>query len=515
MIINTVRKNNIVGGLMKKTIWLMMMLFLALLLLPITTFAKDAANDVRLANEHITAALAAAQKDDFKTSEASFDTFRTTWFQIEEGIKSKSKDAYRDIEQTMGEVKFAYIQQPLDKTALTTALQKLSRQNNDFIQGNLQNFKQANTANGNNKSTVDSLIILLDQAIKDIQQNQLQDARDKVQQFRQSWLDVEGMVVTQSSKVYTAAENDMVVSYAQLLENPPDKSGALKTLGTMRDYLAPLAAKTSYTMIDAVTIILREGLEALLVIVALLGFLKKSGHQSKEKWIWSGVGVGVLVSVIVGVVVQVLFSSGTFGSNNFLIGGITGIFAALMLVYMSYWLHSKSSLAQWNRYISVKSNNALASGSLWSLAILSFLAIFREGTEMVLFFIGMASSISLSSLLSGIGLGIAILAIISFLILKLGLKIPMRPFFLISSFFVFYLCFKFLGMGIHGLQLAGTLQATRISAFPTIEFLALYATWENIIPQAVLLLSALLIVILSKIKDFKFRRQLQLKQNTN
>jgi high-affinity iron transporter len=500
---------------MKKTIRLMMMLFLSLLLLPMTMLAKDAANDVRLANEHIIAAIAAAQKDDFKTSEASFNTFRTTWFQIEDGIKSKSIDAYRDIEQTMGEVKFAYIQLPIDKIALMSALQKLSQQNNDFIQGNLQNFKKANAANGSQKSTVDSLIILLDQAIQDIQQNKLQASRDKVQQFRQSWLDVEGIVVAQSSKVYTSAENDMVVSYAQLQENPPDTAGAIKTLSAMREYLAPLAAKTSYTMIDAVTIILREGLEALLVIVALLGFLKKSGHQSKEKWIWSGVGIGVFVSIVVGVVVQVLFSSGTFGSNNFLIAGITGIFAALMLVYMSYWLHSKSSLAQWSRYISVKSTNALASGSLWSLAILSFLAIFREGTETVLFFIGMASSISLSSLLGGIGLGVAVLAFISFLILKVGLKIPMRPFFLISSFFVFYLCFKFLGMGIHGLQLAGTLQATRISTFPTIEFLALYATWENVIPQAALLLSAILIVIWSKIKDFKFRKQLQLKQNTN
>jgi high-affinity iron transporter len=247
----------------------------------------------------------------------------------------------------------------------------------------------------------------------------------------------------------------------------------------------------------------------------LLGFLKKSGHQTKEKWIWSGVGFGVILSVILGVVVQMLFASGTFGNNNFLIVGFTGLFAAIMLIYMSYWLHSKASLVQWNQYINSKSTKALASGSLWSLAVLSFLAVFREGTEMVLFFIGMASSISLTSLLGGIGIGVGILAVVSYLILKIGVKIPMRPFFLISSVFVFYLCFKFLGMGINGLQLAGVLHATRVSFMPTIQFFAIYATWESIIPQALLLISAIIIVIWSKRKDFKFRKQLLVQQNTN
>ncbi|MDB5054073.1 MAG: efeU 1 [Bacilli bacterium] len=500
---------------MRKTRWMMTILCLSLFLVPLTVFAQDAESDLRSANEQITNAIASVQKDDFKAAQESLNAYSTTWLQIEAGIKNKSKDAYRSIEETMGDVKFAFLQKPLNKAAILTGLQKLNQKDNDFIAGNLKNFKSAVSNSSSDKSTVASLVALLDQALSDIQQNQIQDAKDKVQQFRQSWLDVEGFVVTQSSNVYSAAESDMVVSYSQLSASPADKIGAQKTLQTMREYLSPLAAKTNYTMLDAVTIILREGLEALLVIVALLGFLKKSGHQDKEKWIWSGVGFGVTVSIILGVIVQVLFASGTFGSNNFLISGFTGLFAAVMLVYMSYWLHSKSSLAQWTQYINTKSTNALASGSLWSLAILSFLAVFREGTEMVLFFIGMASSISLSSLLSGIVLGIAILAVLAYLVLKIGVKIPMRPFFLISSVFVFYLCFKFFGMGVHGLQLSGVLQATPVNSFPTVEFFALYPTWENIIPQAALLLIALVVVVWSKRKDFKLREQLRLQQNTN
>ena len=177
-----------------------------------------------------------------------------------------------------------------------------------------------------------------------------------------------------------------------------------------------------------------------------------------------------------------------------------------MLMYMSYWLHSKSSIAEWQRYIRTQSTKALDTGSLWSLAILSFLAVFREGTETVLFFIGMASSIKISSLLIGIALGAFILIILSYLILKVGLKIPMRPFFLVSSILMFYLCFKFTGMGIHGLQLAGLLPATHLS-IPTIDFFAIYPSWESTIPQVILLAVAVILAVWNKKKDTKLEQQ--------
>jgi high-affinity iron transporter len=169
---------------------------------------------------------------------------------------------------------------------------------------------------------------------------------------------------------------------------------------------------------------------------------------------------------------------------------------------MSYWLHSKSNIQQWNSYIKSQSTKALNTGSLLSLAVLSFLAIFREGTETVLFFIGMASSIDIKTLLIGIALGFAILAILSYLILKVGLKIPMRPFFLVSSILMFYLCFKFTGMGIHGLQLSGLLPATQ-APIPTIDFFAIYSTWESFIPQMILLALAIVIAIINNLSSKK------------
>jgi len=313
--------------------------------------------------------------------------------------------------------------------------------------------------------------------------------------FNSSWLEVEGVVLTKSQKIYNDAEKDMVGAKAYLEVNPAQPDKALKTIERMYGYLSPIAGETSYTTLDVITIILREGLEALLVVIALLGFLKKSGHEDKKGWIYGGVGIGLGVSIVLAVLVKVLFASGTFGNNNFLISGWTGVFAAVMLIYVSYWLHSKSSAMGWQSYIQKTGTKALATGSLFSLGLLAFLAVFREGTETVLFYIGMASSISLFKLVLGIGLGCMILLVIALLILKVGLRIPMKPFFMVSSLLVFYLGLKFTGMGINGLQLAGVLPATTSDFLPSISWLAVYPAWESFIPQVILLIGAVVMVL--------------------
>lgn len=176
-----------------------------------------------------------------------------------------------------------------------------------------------------------------------------------------------------------------------------------------------------------------------------------------------------------------------------------------MLIYVSYWLHSKSSVKAWQSYVNDKSSQAIATGSLFSLGLLAFLAVFREGTETVLFYIGMASSIKLSDLLIGIAIGMAILVFIALLILKVGLRIPMRPFFMVSSLLVFYLGLKFTGMGINGLQLAGLLPATSSDILPSIGWIGMYPTWEGFLPQLILIIVAITMLFINQInsKDLK------------
>jgi high-affinity iron transporter len=322
-----------------------------------------------------------------------------------------------------------------------------------------------------------------------------------ISNVRQSWLSVEGKVVSQSSQIYNQSERDLVIVNA-MIQNK-DYHSASSRLSNMIKYLSPLALEKGYSMWDAAMIPVREGLEALLVVGALLAFVKKTNEGKGKGWIWSGVSLGIGLSALLAIIVKFVFKSGAFGDNNFLIAGITGLFAAIMLLYMSYWLHSKSNIAEWNRYIKAKSQAALTSGSLISLGFLSFLAVFREGTETVLFVIGMVNQISLQNLFLGLLVGLGILAVIAILMFVVGIKLPIRPFFMVSSLIIFYLCLKFTGLGIHSLQLAGVLPTTLASHFPSISFIAFFPTWESMIPQFILLIFALSVLMLNRSKRRK------------
>lgn len=463
-----------------------------LLFIPVTpALALDAKTALTDADKIVDKSYSFVKSGNIAAAKENYSKFTEGWKDYEDDVKAQSKQAYGDIESKMGMVDFLFSQEPVQKDNLLKALEDLKQTNESFIQGK---YNVSSTVENNSKTQVTDLVVILENAKIQIKNGDNESALKSMQDFSSKWLDVEGVVLTKSQKIYNDAEKDMVTAKAYLSMEPKQPEKALKVIERMDGYMAQVAGDNSYNIIDVITIILREGLEALLVVVALLGFIKKSGNDDKKAWIYGGVGVGMALSCAIAIFVKVLFTSGSFGNNNFLISGWTGVFAAIMLIYVSYWLHSKSSIKDWNNFIKSKGTKALATGSLFSLGFLAFLAVFREGTEIVLFYIGMASSVGLPVLLSGIAIGALILILIAFLILKLGLRIPMRPFFLVSSILVFYLALKFTGMGINGLQNAGFLTATTSDNLPTIPWLAVYPAWQSVIPQIALILAAIVIV---------------------
>jgi len=232
--------------------------------------------------------------------------------------------------------------------------------------------------------------------------------------------------------------------------------------------------------------------------VALCAFLVKSNNGDKSRWIWIGAGAGILASVITALVIHLVFANIAVGSNRELLEGLTGLVAAAMLFYVSYWLHSKSSMGAWQVYIKEKTTTALAQNSVFSLALLAFLAVFREGAETVLFYIGIAPSISTADLLGGLGLGSLILVVVAVLMLGLGLRIPLQPFFLFTSLLIYYLGFKFVGSGIHALQVAGLLPADTASFLPSVDALGLYPTWETTLVQLAIFVIAIGVVLYNR-----------------
>jgi high-affinity iron transporter len=457
-------------------------------------FATPQADMQRL-DGYLQEAIVKVQQQDMRGAATAFGHYKDTWFEIEDGVKSVSRQAYKDIETGMGEVKFALSSPSPDPAEVLKALQQLQTLDQKFMTGGFSAETAQTPGNPTHKVTIASLLSHLEVADTALKHQNISLATTQIQQFKTDWLEVEGLVAAKSHPAYVSIEDNMGNAYSFLKANPPQVASAQTAITALLTTLQPFATTTiQYTLFDAAVILLREGLEALLVLIALLAFLNKSGNANKGNWIWMGAGIGVLVSVATAIVINLVFNQVAMGANRELMEGITGLVAAVMLFYVSYWLHSKSSLMAWQGYIRNQVNNALAQNSLWSLAILSFMAVYREGAETTLFYIGIAPSINTSDLILGLGLGTVGLIIFAVLMLGLGLKIPLKPFFLVTSVLIYYLGFKFVGAGIHSLQIAGILPATPASFFPAWEGLGLYSTWETTLPQLALVAITIAVV---------------------
>ncbi|MBV9388723.1 MAG: FTR1 family protein [Chroococcidiopsidaceae cyanobacterium CP_BM_ER_R8_30] len=483
--------------------WLLALALSAMLFvmaLPALATSTPQQNVQRL-DTYIEQALTKANAKNLQGAAAAFQQYANDWFDVEDGVKQTSRQAYKDIESASGEVKFAFSTEPPNQSQVVAALKKLHATHQKFITGGFNTSPNSTTPTGTSKVTIASLIERLNRAEVAIDGKDTATAANEIQGFQTDWLEVEGVVAAKSKQAYVDVENNMAKAYGFLKASPADVISAKRAIASLKQDLQPYAGKSlQYSLFDAAAILLREGLEALLVLVALLAFLSKSGNGDKAQWLWIGAGAGVLASILTAFVINLLFSNIAAGTNRELLEGITGLVAAVMLFYVSYWLHSKSSLGAWQGYIREQMTSALATNSVLSLALLAFLAVFREGAETVLFYIGIAPAISRTDLFEGLGLGLVVLVVIAVLMLGLGLKIPLKPFFVVASLLIYYLGFKFVGAGIHSLQVAGILPATPANLLPAVEGLGLYPTWETTLPQLALLVGAIAVILYTRRK---------------
>lgn len=337
----------------------------------------------------------------------------------------------------------------------------------------------------------------LEAAQSALERGDVATARADLAAFHQAWPSIETQVLAYSSSAYGEVENELTTATADLDANPANVDGARAAIGEMHDQLAPMIGATDqYSWFDSAITLLREGLEALLILSALLAFVTRAGRQDLRHRVWLGAGAGVLASLLVAAALQVAFSHAASGINRELLEGATGLVAAVMLLSMSFWLHRQTSLNDWRKFVASQAGRALTSGSAFTLPFIAFLAVFREGAETTILYLGMAAGISLADLLLGMAVGLALLAVIGLALFKFGLHLSMRPFFATVSVLLYYLAFKFVGTGIHSLQIAGVLPASTASYLPSVELLGLFPTWQTTLAQALLLIAALAVVVL-------------------
>ncbi|ALP37802.1 iron permease [Paenibacillus sp. IHB B 3084] len=435
--------------------------------------------------------LAAMQKGDWTAARADYDRIVKAWYQVETPIRSDNFPVYSALETKISLIRISMQAEPIRQEQALKEMQELTTLLSDYSQGKLVNTGQeagANSAANGSVASLSDAVKLLESARQDAAANQPEQAADKVGRFIALWPSVEGHVQISDPASYTAIENEMTEASGYLLSSPPNTVKAIQTLDQMLERLRPLTEERSYTAWDAALILLREGLEAILVLAALLAYAKKSGEAVAGRWIWAGAGTGLVLSGILAVLFTTLVAAAASGSMRELLEGVTGLIAVVLMLTVGSWLHSKSNAAAWNRFVENSVDSALARGSLWSLFAVSALAILREGAETAIFYIGMAPAIETSQLLIGIGSATVILVVLAFAIIKFSVRLPIRAFFLTATVLIYYLVFRFLGESIHSLQVAGKLPGHTTSSLPSISWLGMYPTWETFIPQVAVLI---------------------------
>jgi high-affinity iron transporter len=436
-------------------------------------------------------AMDAAQVGDIQTARARFGDFEEIWEQVESAVAGTSPESYRTIEERINAVREAF-ERGVPPARLAAAIEELDEGIDLYL-------TKAATASGKPARAVariESVVELVADARARLAAGDTAGALARVRDFQAEWPFVEAQVKARSPEAYRLVENELGIALSALNRSGSDRQ-AQEALTSIENALRSLTARESeYGPIDAAVILLREGLEAVLVITALLAFLNRSGHSDKAAWVWGGGLAGVLASVAAGLAANLALTGVAAATDPEVVEGVTALVAATLLVYVSYWLHSKSSLRAWQRYIQGTTSRALARGSLFGLGLIAFLAVFREGVETVIFYLGIAPAISSTSLLLGLGLGTGLLAGISAAIFLLGLRLPLRPFFLAASLLIYFLAFKFIGTGIHSLQVAGLLGVSVLDYLPAIDWLGIFPTWETALAQLALLLGALVVLVL-------------------
>ena len=254
--------------------------------------------------------------------------------------------------------------------------------------------------------------------------------------------------------------------------------------------LAPDQASVASAFLGAFTILLREGLEALLIVVAMLAFLNKADRRELTRPVHVGWTSALAAGVLTWWVATSLIS--VSGASRELTEGFGSLLAAAILLFVGIWMHGKAQAGQWQKYIREKLHNALARDSRWFLFALAFIAVYREVFETILFFTAMGAEGSVGSLVAGGVLGMATLGIIAVAMLRFSRRLPIGKFFSYSSALIAILAVVLAGKGVAALQEAGLLSIHPVPSLPRISMLGLFPTLQGVGAQVVTLLALLI-----------------------
>jgi len=291
-----------------------------------------------------------------------------------------------------------------------------------------------------------------------------------------------------------------------------DKQETVVTLQSLHNEISKLVEQArvkindsqlsqTVNFVSTFLIILREGVEAILVLAAIFAVLTKSGRREMSKYLHLGWLAALALGAFTWFVAANIFSIS--GASRELSEGITAIVASAMLVYVGFWLHRQSTAKQWQSYIHEKINQSLSNKAITGLALIAFLAVYREVFETILFINTLwleADHASKTQIVIGAASAMGILVLLAWGIFKFSLRLPLKLFFRINAIFLYALAVVFAGKGIAALQEAGKLPSNTIP-FIEIDALGIYPNLESLSVQAFLIVLALIFYLGTQYKS--------------
>jgi len=244
-----------------------------------------------------------------------------------------------------------------------------------------------------------------------------------------------------------------------------------------------------FIFLMACSIILREGFEAVLIIVAILGVLRIVDEKRAKLWVHGGWASALVCGLLLWMVSGLLLSIS--GAGRELMEGVTSLIAVFVLLYVGFWLHSKTEIHRWTKFIDERTRKALAGGSYLGLASISFMAVFREAFETVLFLRalwleGGAQAKTMMSL--GVLSSFVLIFILAYALLRFSVKLPLQKLFNFSALLMSFLAIVLTGKGLHSLQETGVLTVTASPLKLRLDLLGFYPTVETLLPQLAVLI---------------------------
>ena len=401
----------------------------------------------------------------------AYKKMNSTWTVNEGVVRDHSTAHYGKIETAISFLRSAIESEPVDFTAIQSSFGELKTAIDNFVTGK-------EVANSSSNLTLNDGIHLLKEALDGFIQGNTKQASATMKKFISIWPTIEGDVSTRNPSLYTRVESEAPVIMVKGSEKKYQEQ-----LQALINDLSQIDTSASYHFVDAMLILLREGIEALLIIMALITTLKTSKMKKGLKWVYMGAFTGIFASVAIAILLQYLFPAVASGSNREMIEGVVGIFAVVMMILVGIWLHSKSSVKKWNTFMQSKMATVTATGSFVSMFALSFLAVFREGAETILFYAGIYPRIDKTAFFIGIGLAVFCLILLAFVMDKVSAYFKPHHIFLVLTWLIYILAFKMLGVSIHALQLTNMLSIHLINGFPTIDWAGLYPSLEGLVCQ--------------------------------